>query len=72
MVSFKALPRTQTLAQLDENLMLGRPTEIVDKLDVYARAGIHQFIFNPNFGVEQTETLEDHPVFFRGSYPTLA
>lgn len=54
----KSLPRTQTLEQLDDNLMLGSPAEIVDKLGPYADAGIDQFIFNPNFGVSQTETLD--------------
>ena len=67
----KSLPRQQTLEQLEKNLMLGPPTQIVDKLSMYARAGVNQFIFNPNFGVGQTETLETIQCFAEEVIPYL-
>ena len=67
----KSLPRTQTLEQLDTNLMLGSPTELVDKLGLYARAGVDQFILNPNFGVGQTETMETIQCFAEEVIPPL-
>ncbi|MGO1119330.1 LLM class flavin-dependent oxidoreductase [Rhodovibrionaceae bacterium A322] len=53
------LPRTQSLAELEESLIIGSPQEIVDKLGVYADLGIDRFIFSCNFGVSQSRILEN-------------
>lgn len=52
------LPRKQTIEQLAENLLICTPTEMVDKLAPYAEAGVDRVILNPNFGAEQSETLD--------------
>lgn len=54
----EALPRTQTLAELEAALMFGSPAEIVDKLKFYEEVGVHRFMLNPNFGAGQSEILE--------------
>ena len=54
----EALPREQTMEQLDDNLLIGSPSEIVDKLSLYAERGVHRFVLNPNFGASQQEMLE--------------
>ena len=55
----KKLPRKQTKEELADSLLIGSPQEITDKLGVYADLGIDRFIFSCNFGVSQSETLEN-------------
>lgn len=52
------LPRQQTIDELAENLLICTPSEMIDKLAPYAEAGVDRVILNPNFGAEQSETLE--------------
>ncbi|NNE23977.1 MAG: LLM class flavin-dependent oxidoreductase, partial [Rhizobiales bacterium] len=52
------LPRNQTIEQLDENLLICTPEQMVDKLGPYADAGIDEIIFNMNIGTTQSETLD--------------
>ncbi|MDA7963582.1 LLM class flavin-dependent oxidoreductase [Ruegeria sp.] len=54
----RVLPRAQTRAQLDENLLICTPQQMIDKLGPYADLGIDRVILNVNFGVPQAETLE--------------
>ena len=52
------LPRNQTVEELGESLLICSPSEMVDKLGVYADLGIDRVIINPNFGIDQQETLD--------------
>jgi len=52
------LPRKQTIEALAESLLICTPSEMVDKLEPYAEAGIDRVILNPNFGASQAETLD--------------
>jgi alkanesulfonate monooxygenase SsuD/methylene tetrahydromethanopterin reductase-like flavin-dependent oxidoreductase (luciferase family) len=56
--AIEPLPRDQTIEQLDENLLICTPEQMVDKLGPYAEAGIDEIIFNMNIGTTQAETLE--------------
>lgn len=55
----KKLPRKQTKEELADSLLIGSTQEITDKLGVYADLGIDRFIFSCNFGVSQSETMEN-------------
>ena len=54
----EALPREQSIEQLDDNLLIGPPSEIADKLSLYAERGVDRFVLNPNFGAPQQEMLD--------------
>ena len=54
----RPLPRQQTLAELEENLMIYTTSEMIDRLAPYAEGGVDRFILNINFGADQAETLE--------------
>lgn len=54
----RQLPREQTIDELAESLLICTPSEMVDKLGVYADLGIDRVILNINFGVDASETLE--------------
>ena len=54
----EALPREQTIEQLDDNLLIGSPSEIADKLSLYAERGVDRFVLNPNFGAAQPDMLD--------------
>ncbi|WP_282609199.1 LLM class flavin-dependent oxidoreductase [Pelagibius sp. Alg239-R121] len=52
------LPRSQTMAELADSLLICTPSEMIDKLAPYAEAGIDRVILNMNFGASQAETEE--------------
>lgn len=52
------LPRTQTLEELAQNLLIGTPSELVDRLGVYAEAGIDEMYIPGNYGQPHAETME--------------
>ncbi len=52
------LPRKQTIDQLAESLLICTPSEMIDKLGLYADAGVDRVILNPNFGAPQSESLD--------------
>jgi hypothetical protein len=54
----RLIPGTRTLEQLNENLMICTPSEMVDRLGLYQDLGIDDFIMNVNVGVPQEERLE--------------
>ncbi len=54
----KPLPRKMTIEQTAENLTICTAQEMVDKLSLYANAGVDRMILNVNFGMSQSETLE--------------
>ena len=57
------LPRKMTVEQTAQNLTICTPAEMIDKLALYAEAGVDRFIMNVNFGVEQAEVLESIQCF---------
>ena len=54
----KPLPRKMSIEQTAENLIIGSPQEIIDKLAPYAEAGVDRFLMNMNFGAEQNDLLD--------------
>lgn len=54
----RALPRSQSREELAQSLLIGTPSEMVDRLGVYQELGLDRFILSCNFGVEQSEVLE--------------
>lgn len=54
----EALPRAQSMEELDDNLLIGPPSEIADKLSLYAEGGVDRFVLNPNFGAARQEMLD--------------
>ncbi|MGB5066098.1 MAG: LLM class flavin-dependent oxidoreductase, partial [Albidovulum sp.] len=54
----RPLPRKQTPEELAQGLLIGTPTEIIDKLGPYADLGIDRVILNPNFETDAQEVLD--------------
>ena len=52
------LPRKQSLEELTENLLICPPSEMIDKLGVYAEAGVDEIIISAGFGQTQEEMIE--------------
>ena len=52
------LPRKQTLEELTENLLICPTNEMIDKLRIYAEAGVDEIIISSGFGQSQTEMIE--------------
>ena len=59
----RVLPREQTIDELAESVLIGRPQEIIDKLGPYADLGIDRVIINPNFGTDPKGILESIQCF---------
>lgn len=57
------LPRNQTREQLDENILICSPQEMIDQLGAYQELGVDRVILSMNFGVSQTDTLESIQCF---------
>ncbi len=54
----KPLPRKMSIEETAENLTICTASEMIDKLSVYAEAGVDRLIMNINFGASQSETME--------------
>ena len=54
----RPLPRSQSVDELAESLLVCTADEMIDKLGVYADLGIDRVIMNINFGVDAAETLD--------------
>ncbi len=52
------LPGTRTLEQLNDNLLIGTPQELVERIAPYAELGLDDLIVNVNVGIPQEERLE--------------
>ena len=52
------LPRTQTLEEMTENLIICPVNEMIDKLSVYAGSGIDEMIISAGFGQSQEDMIE--------------
>ncbi len=53
-----ALPRTQTIDELNDNILICTADEMVDRLGEYADLGTDEMIFSSNIGQSQTEMAE--------------
>ncbi|UXX81532.1 LLM class flavin-dependent oxidoreductase [Roseovarius pelagicus] len=54
----RSLPRTQTIEELEQNLLICPPQEMVDRLGQFLDLGIDRISLNMNFGPSQEETME--------------
>lgn len=54
----RSLPRTQTLEELAENILVCPATEMVDRLRIFADNGVDVMSLVLNFGTSHQETLE--------------
>ena len=52
------LLRTQNIEELTENLLICPVNEMIDKLSVYAEAGVDEIIISSGFGQSQNEMIE--------------
>ena len=52
------LPRSQTLEEMTENLIICPVHEMIDKLSVYAESGIKELIISAGFGQSQQDMIE--------------
>jgi len=52
------LPRSQTLEELTKNLIICPPSEMIDKLGVYAESGVDEIIISASFGQSQEDLVE--------------
>ena len=52
------LPRTQTLEEMTENLIICPVNEMIDKLSAYAESGVDEMIISAGFGQSQEDMIE--------------
>tara|TARA_B100001123_G_C15188843_1_gene978430 strand:+ start:63 stop:1097 length:1035 start_codon:yes stop_codon:yes gene_type:complete len=52
------LPRRQSLKELTNNLLICTPNKMIDKLGVYAEAGIDEIIISASFGQSQKDLID--------------
>ena len=67
----QALPRTQSIEELEQNLIICQAEEMVDRLAEYAEAGIDEVILSSNLGQPQPEHLEAMERFATDVLPHL-
>ena len=53
----KPLPRKQSLKELEENLLICTSSKMIDKLHVYAEAGINEIIISAGIGQSQKDMI---------------
>ena len=53
-----ALPREQTIEELDQNILIATPEQLIDQLGVYAERGIDEMILSSHLGQSLDETTE--------------
>ena len=68
----RPLPRSQTREDLDANLLICSPQQMIDQLGPYAEMGIDRVILSMNFGAAQSETLESIQRFAEEVMPHFA
>jgi alkanesulfonate monooxygenase SsuD/methylene tetrahydromethanopterin reductase-like flavin-dependent oxidoreductase (luciferase family) len=54
----RPVSRKMTIQETENNLTICTASEMIDKLGVYAEAGVDRFIMNMNFGASPEQTLE--------------
>ena len=52
------LPREQSIEEMTENLLICPTNEMIDKLSIYAEAGVDEIIVSAGFGQSQNEMIE--------------
>ena len=52
------LPRKQSLQELTQNLLICPPSGMIDKLSIYAEAGVDEIIISAGFGQSQNEMID--------------
>jgi alkanesulfonate monooxygenase SsuD/methylene tetrahydromethanopterin reductase-like flavin-dependent oxidoreductase (luciferase family) len=52
------LPRKQTLEELTENLLICTPKQMINKLEIYAEAGVDEIIISAGFGQSQEDMID--------------
>ena len=52
------MPRKQSVEELTENLLICPVNEMIDKLSIYAEAGVDEIIISAGFGQSQSEMIE--------------
>lgn len=65
----EVLPRDQTLEELEKNLLICPPAEMIDRLALYDGLGVDEVMLNFNLGQPQAETLESMERFAREVMP---
>lgn len=54
----RELPRSQSIEELAEGLLVCTTEEMIDKLAVYDTLGVDRVILNPNFGLSHHDTMD--------------
>lgn len=67
----KVLPRTQTVEELGQNILICGVSEMIDRLSEYRELEIDEVITSSNFGQEQAETLDMMAQFAEDVMPHL-
>jgi alkanesulfonate monooxygenase SsuD/methylene tetrahydromethanopterin reductase-like flavin-dependent oxidoreductase (luciferase family) len=52
------LPRKQTIEEMEKNLLICTPSEMIDRLGVYQEAGVDELILSSGMGQDQKDSLE--------------
>ncbi len=65
----RELPRKQSIEEMEQSLLFGSPQEIADKLGPYQDLGVDRLILSPNFGLEQSETMDSLQCFAEDVMP---
>ena len=52
------LSRNQSLEEMTDNLLICSTNEMIDKLSIYAEAGVDEIILSAGFGQTQNEMIE--------------
>ncbi len=53
-----ALPCIQSIEELEKNLLIGTPNQLIDKMSEYYEAGIDDYILSSNLGQPQTQHID--------------
>jgi len=68
----KPLPCKTPIEELGQSLLIGNAQEMIDKLAPYAELGIDRVIINPNFGLDQAETMDTISAFAEEVMPVFS
>ena len=67
----KPIERNQTLEEMKENLIICPVNQMIDKLSVYAEAGVDDFIVSSSFGQNQEDIIESMQRISENVMPNL-
>jgi len=67
----KPIERNQTLEEMKENLIICPVNQMIDKLSVYAEAGVDDFIVSSSFGQNQEDIIESMQRISENVMPSL-